>query len=201
MDIAEPADWVEKPSLGYAMNSEFSEATNAVLTRLMQEIKAAFPDSIFCPPPDKLHITLLDWIAPLVDYDGRDKDALYAELRPIYDRAITQAMASVGPITVHFDEINLSPNTIYIVGHDQGQFARIRQYFLDHVDLLPGTKLPPQIIHSSLARFTKPIDLVPVREFLASKTIDITETVTGFRLIRTVREPILEFDLLKRYPL
>jgi len=201
MTKAQPVDWLKKPALGYMMNSGFSDVNADILANLISEIDAEFSEAVFCMPKPSLHITLLDWIAPLTDYDGQDKDRLYETISGDYDRAMADILSSLGPIEVHFDEIVVSPNTIFVRGHDDGSFQKIREQFLEKVELLPGTKLPPQIIHSSLARFTKPIDLGKINAFMASKAVNIIETVTSFRLVRSTREPQLEFEVLKQYQL
>ncbi|HUS26076.1 MAG TPA: 2'-5' RNA ligase family protein [Nevskiaceae bacterium] len=183
------------------MNAEFSDGNATVLNQLTQEIKAEFGAAVFCMPKLSLHITLLDWISPLIDYDGRDKDQLFKELQPSYDRAITEIFAQIHPITIHITELKMSPSTLYLVGHDNGEFQKIRQQFLDKVTLPPGAKLPPQIVHSSLARFTKSIPLDRVAAFVAGKKLSITQQINDFRLMRTTKEPTLEFEILKRYKL
>ncbi len=201
MELTQPVEWVNKSFIGYAMNTEFTDDNARVLMGIIDKIKATFTDAAFCLPRSALHITLLDWITPLVDYDGQDKDALFAEVRSSYDKAISDILASTHPIKVCFDEIKVSPSTIYIVGHDNGEFQKIRNQFVNRVKLLPNTKLPPTIIHSSLARFTKPIELSSANAFVANQQLDIVQKITNFRLIHTTREPNLEFETLKRYEL
>lgn len=201
MDLTQPVDWVNEPFIGYVMNAEFSDDNAKILMELIDLIKVMFSDAVFCPPRSALHITLLDWIAPLIDYDGQDKDALFADIKPSYDKAMSEILATINPITVRFDTVKVSPSTIYVVGHDNGEFQQIRKQFVDKVDLLPNTKLPPQIIHSSIARFTRPIELSLVDTFIANQQLDITQVISNFRLIHTTREPNLEFNTLKRYEL
>jgi len=201
MEFSQPVDWVNKPFVGYIVNAEFSDENAKVLSALIKEIQATFNEAVFCMPKRSLHITLLDWIAPLVNYGGQDKDKLFAQIQPNYNKAMSEILPSIKPIAVHFDELRVSPSTIFMVGHDNGEFQTIREQFLEKVELLPETKLPPQIIHSSLARFTKPIDLSSVNSFVVNKKFNITQTVTNFRLIRTAKEPMLEFEVLKRYEL
>ncbi|HVI69655.1 MAG TPA: hypothetical protein VM581_04310 [Magnetospirillaceae bacterium] len=201
MELTQPVDWIGKNFIGYAMNAEFSDENARQLVTLMQAIQQTYNDGVFCTPKKSLHITLMDWVAPLVDYDGHDKDALFKKLRPEYDAAITEILALFSPITVRFDTLALSPTTIYIVGHDDGQFQAIREQFLAKVHLVPGTKLPPTIIHSSLARFTKPLKIADVEAFLAAKSIELTQQIPAFRLLHQTKEPTLEFTTVKRYPL
>lgn len=201
MELSQPADWVAKPFQGYVINTVFSDENTRELETLIKEISTTFGDAVFPMPNVSLHTTLLDWIAPLVDYGGKDKEALFAQIQPGYDRALREVLSSFGPINVHFDELRVSPSAIIIVGHDNGEFQSIREQFLDRVQLLPGTKLPPTIIHSSLARFTESIELDLVKSFLATKTISFTQQVSDFRLVHTAKEPMLEFEVLKQYQL
>jgi hypothetical protein len=201
MEIAQPAAWVGQSFNAYSMNTGFSDENQQLLDDIIREIQNSFEDAVFCPPKTSLHITLLDWIAPLVDYDGQNKDELFRRIQPTYDAAMTDILSSIAPITVHFNEIHTSPNTIYIIGHDNGEFQTIRDEFLKRVSLLPGTKLPPDVVHSSLTRFTKPISLEPVTQFVTSKTIDFTQRVDTFRLTHATREPLLEYEVLKSYQL
>lgn len=200
-EFTQPVDWLDKPAVGYVVNAAFSSENATTLANLGQEINAELDGALFCPPREALHVTLLDWIAPLVDYDGADKDALFANIQERYNAALAQAIGSCGPITVHFDTVKASPSTVFIVGHDDGQFQRIRDEFVRSVKLLPGTKLPPTIIHSSLGRFTKQIDLAKVERVVAGKTLNITQVVTNFRLMRAADGSIISTELLKRYQL
>lgn len=100
---------------------------------------------------------------------------------------------------MHFNEIRVTPSTIILTGADNGEFQRIRAHYLDSVELLPGTKLPPTIIHCSVARFTKPIALSHVEQVVSNLSVDFVETVNRFRLVRTRREPMLEYEVLDEY--
>lgn len=201
MQLSQPADWVNKSFDGYIVNTGFSDENTKVLSSLTQDIKAAFKDAVFCMPDRSLHITLLDWVAPLVNYDSADKNELFAKIQPEYDKALSEVLSSVEPIVVTFDELRVSPSTIFIVGHDSGEFRKIRESFIAKVELLTGTKLPPQIIHSSLARFTKPVELSSVNSFVSQKELNITQIVADFRLVHSKKEPMLEFEIIKNYTL
>lgn len=201
MELTQPVDWLQKPHTGYVVNTTFSDANSDVLSKLIKDIEGEFGDSVFCMPEDSLHITLFDWIAPLVDYGGQDKAVLFEQIKDSYGDAITEILDTIEPFAITLNEIRVSPTTIYITGEDSGQFQEIRQRFLDQITLLPDTKQPPTIIHSSLGRFTKPIQMDRVREFLAKRTLDITQPVETFRLVKTSREPMLEYEVLKTYRL
>jgi hypothetical protein len=198
---SEPAAWVGKPYLGFMMNAEFSDSNKQAIDNLARDIAAVAKDAAFYMPPNALHITLLDWVAPLLDYGGQDKQQLFAKIRSEHDKVISEILASVGPISVRFTELRLSPTTIFLVGQDNGEFQLIRKQFVKKAHLLPSTKQPPRIIHSSLVRFTRAIGLKPLEQFIVTKHIDIRQNITEFRLVKTLREPMLEFEVLKRYSL
>jgi hypothetical protein len=201
MELTKPVGWLKKSCIGYVVNTEFSPENKTVLGEITNAVQAAFGDAVFVAPPDSLHITLLDWIAPLVGYDGQDKDELFASIRARYDKVLGEIIAGTPPITIQFSEIKATPDTIIIIGTDSGEFHAIREAFVKEAGLLPGTKPPPRIIHSSIARFAKEIDVDRVNAFMKPRGIHFAQSVTDFRLVRTQREPLLEFEVLTRYPL
>ncbi|MFZ2494570.1 MAG: hypothetical protein WAW60_02235 [Candidatus Saccharimonadales bacterium] len=201
MNRTQPVNWLEQRHEGYMVNTVFSDENATVLDTINTQLSDELDDAVYTTTRDSLHITLLDWIAPLVDYDETDKNLLYKRICDEYDTALEKACYNVGQIAVHFTEIRVSPSTIFIVGHDDGQFQAIRERFLDNVKLLPGTKLPPTIIHSSLARFTKEINMDAVEKAVSNHHIDFMQHIDWFRLVHSYREPLLEFDELKRYKL
>lgn len=201
MAFTEQVSWLQKPFEGWVVNTAFSLENTQVISDLTREIEREYGEKVFVMPNKSLHITLLDWIAPLVDYEGQDKKALFSRLKSTYDSALSDILSNFAPITVRFTELKVYPSTIILLGHDEGQFQAIRDQFIDTIELLPNTKKPPTIIHSSLARFRDAIPLAEVEEFISQKNVDITQQVDNFRLVHTTAEPMLEFEILKKYAL
>ncbi len=197
----EPADWVEQSFEGYVLNAGFSDQNIARLQQITAAIQQEYRNKVFVAPAHSLHITLLDWIAPLVDYDGVDKTTLFNSIKDDYDKNISRILADVLPISIRFTELKVSPSTIFLVGHDNGEFQTIRQQFVESIELLPNTKLPPTIIHSSLARFKDTLPLSNIEHMVTNLTVDFTQQIDSFRLIHTTKEPMLEFEVLKTYHL
>lgn len=159
-------------------------------------------EGVYTMKSEQLHITLLDWVAPLFGYNGADKHALFEELRPAYDAAFRRVTSAMQPFDVHFNEIRVTPGTIILVGEDEGQFQTLRDQFTQSVTLPEGGKLPPNIIHSSLVRFVEPaINLGPIQEYASSHPLDFTQRVDTFRLVKTKREPMQDYDVLDTYQL
>jgi hypothetical protein len=191
---------INQPFVGYMMNVELSDQNKQKVAVIQEQLVKKFGEGIWSAPPESLHVTLFDWIAPLVEYD-EDKEVLYKKIFSEYDKVVSAALKSVDPITVTFDQIQAAPSAIFIFGHDDGQFEQIRKYFLDNIELLPNTKKPPEIVHSTISRFTKELELEPIQEFLKSVDFSITQEITSFRLVREEIDPMLKFKLIKDYQL
>lgn len=191
---------VNKAVNGYMVNTVPNAANQQKIAAFQERLAARFGGGLWLAPPDTLHITLLDWIAPLVDY-GTDKDELFKEHFAAYDRALTELTVDQKPITVHFNTLKATPGAIILTGEDDGSFQRIREGFLGKVALLPGTKQPPTIIHSSLARYTIPQDLEPIVDFVGGAELSFDHTVTHFRLVQEHVAPELDYTVIKEYPL
>lgn len=186
---------------GYMVNTIPSEPNRKKVADFQSRLAARFGSNVWLTPPSTLHITLMDWIAPLVDY-GEDKSTLFQRHFAEYDEAMTELTARLKPITVHFNSVRATPGAIILVGEDDGSFQSIREDFLGKIALLPGTKEPPTIIHSSLARFTTEQDLEPLVDFVNKQSeLSFDHTVTHFRLVQERVAPQLEHRLIKEYPL
>lgn len=199
--LSSPVDWIEEKFLGFVINAGFSDDNSAQITSWLAGLKAAAPEGIYTMNPKGLHITVLDWVAPLFEYDGIDKRGLYNKLRSTYEPAFRQITGTMAPFEVNFDEVQVRPETIILVGRDGGQFEYLRKRFLQSVSLPAGGKLPPNIIHSSLARFVPPaIDLAPVKQYVSLTPLVFTQQVAEFRLIEARDGTMQDFDILDTYP-
>lgn len=184
--------------VGYVVNIGLDQ--HEQITHLTENIRKAFPHS-WLQPPESWHATLLDWIAPLVDYDGADKDKLFKKYGGRYEKVLQEILRDIPPFEINFNEIRIFEQAIIIVGHDQGYFNKIRKEFFQRVKLLEGTKASPKIVHSTLARFNVKPDPKVVEEFAASNSIDFMQYVGSFRLVRESIPPMVEFEVLNEYPL
>lgn len=140
----------------------------------------------------------MDWLAPLVDY-GRDKDKIFKEIFKEYDQLVGESVEGVGLIDVRFGIIGVGSEAIFIIAKDEGQYQTIRERFLGQVSLLSNTKMPPKIIHTTIARFFTAMDLQPVRDFAATQSISFDETINNFRLLRSVDTTMDAKKIIKHY--
>jgi hypothetical protein len=194
-----PAD-PHQTVLGYLVNSSPSEKLYKTIHKIQTKLEKRFPGAIWIAPKDSLHITLIDWLAPLVDY-GQDKDELFRSIKDDYTKVLAEILQHQAPIQVAFDTLEVHPTAIIVKGHDDGSYQRIRERFLENVELLPGTKPPPKIIHTTMCKFLEQIDVDEVANFLRNESLYIEEQVAEFRLARETQIFMLEHDILKRFSL
>lgn len=186
--------------IGYIVNTGLSEQLQVVVRQIQDKLLEAFPDAIWAAPPESLHITLMDWTAPLVDY-GQDKDELFESIKPKYMKALAGALDHQKSIPIQFDVIEVHPGAIIIKGRDDGSYQKIREKFLDQIALLPGTKEPPRIVHSTICKFMKDIDIEDVKRVLLDESIDLREEVAEFRLVRESKIFLQEYEVVERFQL
>ena len=199
---SEPNDWVGKDKLGFVINASFSDDNAEQIAQWLKGLQSQQEAGLYCMPKLGLHITVLDWISPLLAYNGVDKRKLYESIAPEFGTALTRVTKDLKPFTIIFNGIKVSPGTIILVGHDEGQMQTLRNDFMEAIELPEGGKQPPTIVHSSIARFIEPsIQLQKVQDYVQSSPLNITQKIDSFRLIETRREPMQEFDVLKIYHL
>ena len=186
-------------TIDYVVNSVFEHSSQNHVIEIQRNIGDQFKE-IWNLPPQSLHVTLMDWLAPFVEYP-QPVDELYSELSDNYVSTLKDILRNVQPFKIHFNEIFASETTIVIRGDDGGVHNRIREEFLEKVELLPGTKPPAEIVHSSIARFSGPCDKKKIDEFLRDIDIDFTSKVSEFRIVRESIMPMLDFNIIERIPL
>lgn len=191
---------LNKQVTGYMLNATLGANNQKHIQELQQQCIDVFGNVIYPLELSALHITLMDWVAPLVDYD-QNKDALFISLFPQYDSVFHQLTDGLSPIRVVFDTIGVSSGAIFLIGHDNGQFQAIREGFTRRIHLVSGTKQPPLIIHTSIMRFTEQIDIELIRNFASKLSLNFTQVVNEFRLVNEKKIPMLEYDLVKTYAL
>lgn len=197
-----PVNWVGEEHLGFVINASFSLDNASKLNIWLQGLNDLVSEGIYAMTSEGLHITVLDWVAPLSDYDGADKRNLFEKLYPSYDMAFKSILDTIDPFNIEFSELRVTPGAIILVGHDNGQFQTLRNTFMEKITLPVGGKHPPAIIHSTLARFIAPeIQLSIIDDYASSHPLSLTQHVEEFRLVETRREPMQDFDVIQRYHL
>lgn len=183
------------------INAGLSEQATLEIEKLQHAFQEHFGENIWAAPPETLHITLLDWLAPLVSYE-KDKDALFNELLETYEQALKSALADTSVQNIVFNRLIISPGAITITADTAADaFNHVRNDFLARAELLPGTKMPPNIVHSTILRFVGEIAMSDVENFANTQQFEIYNTIETFRLVRETRLPMLEYSVIKEYSL
>jgi hypothetical protein len=174
-----------------------SETGQQQLTSLLEGLRERLGDTIWPMPAAALHITLCEIIQPKPYIE--DKAALLKNF-PHYE-AVLEEILTMPPIPITFDTIEVSPQTIIVRGRDNGTFNRIREQLVEKLPLPNETKSPPDIIHSSIARYTKEVDMEEVKAVVADFSISFVETISEFQLLRQTAPHLLNYIIARRYAL
>jgi hypothetical protein len=194
------ADWIDEERIGYAVCAFLSPENQQKIADLQAELSKELPGIIWTMPDiTQQHMTLFEIVMTFRDYP-EDREAIFDQCRAGIEAELKAQLAKQGPITVTLDTLEASSSAIIVRGTDDGSFQRIRDG-INSKHLLPeGTRTPPDIIHSSLARYIKEVDVEHVRSVLARYQLKFTQTVTEFEMIRVWRMP-MDYTTLEVYKL
>ena len=198
MKTVAAGEYIGEDALGFMINAAIDTIAARQISELQETLKLTYGDALWLTPANALHITLVDWLAPLSEYPD-DKEKLLGRMRGEYERALRLALQGIPIQTLSFDKILVSPSAIVITADaSRDLFNSIRAKFLDTVTLLPGTKTPPKITHATIGRFVREIDMSPMPVALDGP---IGVTIDEFRLVKETKLPMLEYEVLNRYAL
>lgn len=194
------AEWLDEEKVGYWVGAFLSPENQQKIADLEAALKHELPGVIWTMPDiTQQHMTLFEIIMTFRDYP-EDRDALFERHRAAIDAELKAQLTDQGPITVTLDTLEASPSAIIVRGTDDGSFQRIRNAISDKHLLPDGTRTPPDIIHSSLARYVKEVDVEHVRSVLAHHALKLVQTVTEFEMVRIWRMP-MDYTTLEVYEL
>lgn len=199
MSITQITDNIGKPDNAYAIVSLLSASTNQQVSNLLTQLSSALGEIVWIMPKDALHITLCEIIQAKVYQEV--KQVIYDRHSSEYENVTANILRKFDPIRIIFDTIEVSPQAIIIKGNDDGSFQKIRKVLIDMLPLPSETKLPPNIIHISIARFTKEVQLNEIEKIVEKYTISIHETITEFQLVNNLTPPLLSYEVIRTYPL
>jgi 2'-5' RNA ligase len=194
------ADSIGKEVIAYGVVAFLSKEFQIKIAELTDALQKELPEILWITPPEALHITLFEIVMPLREY-RQDKDQIYFERASEIDKEIAKSLLGLNPITVTFNILEASLSAITAQGTDNGAFQRIRNCIVNKGLLPPETRTPPDIIHSSIARYSKSVDLEVVQVALKSHSLNFQETIREFVLVKDTKTPLLKYETVKVYPL
>lgn len=192
-------DNIGKSENAYALVALLSESAKQQVSQLLNKLSKVLGDAVWIMPREALHVTLCE-IIQAKDYT-EDKQALYDRHSFEYENVTADILSNYKPIIIAFDTVVASPQAIIIKGIDDGSFEKIRKAIVDKLPLPSETKLPPSIIHTSIARFTKVIQLDEVENIVNHQAISFKETIDAFQLVNNLTPPLLKYKIVRTYPL
>lgn len=199
MEYTQPAQYLGSADNAYALVALLSAGTKQQILSLLDSLKDEIGEGLWTMPSDALHVTLCEIIQPK-PY-SQDKQLLYEANARKYENVPAEILRQFRPIEVHFNKIEVSPQAIIIRGEDDGSFNKIRQQLVEKMPLPKETKFPPDIVHTSIARFTKPLELERIKGIVANHAFDCVETVNEFKLVNNLAPPLLSYRTVRTYRL
>jgi 2'-5' RNA ligase len=194
-----PADFIGKENLGYALVALSSENTKRKIAELLDELNANLPGVLWLMPPEQLHITLCEIIQPKTY--SQDKTSLYNLHKDQYEDIPARVLSNVPKFTISFDIIEASPQAIIVRASDANKLNDIRANLVANMQLPDETRTPPDITHSSIARYLQEVDLENIQSVIAQFKISIDEEITEFKLIKNLIPPLQKYEVLKTFSL
>ncbi len=192
-------DDIGRKDNGCAVVSLLSRTAQEAIVRLQGQLSEQLGDALWLMPPTSLHTTLCEIIQPK-PYE-QDKHLLYEKNHAEYEAVLAEVLSHYPPIRVAFDTLEVSPQAIIILGNDNGIFNKIRAELIEYLPFPKETKKPPDVVHSSIARFTKEVDIEKVRAVAKQLNVNFTEVVQEFQFMYPVWPHLFHYDVVSRYGL
>lgn len=191
------------PSEGYIVIVPLSDASKQKISQIQKRYLERFgEENVWLPTGDQLHITFSHIITPDAEYK-ENKASLFAKLKPTALAALERTATYPMSVTSVFDTVVAYPPAVIITASDDGSLQRLRNVFVDNFDTPEGTRMPPQIIHSTLVRFRHPVDFLAVQELTADIMADFEpfeEHITTLQMIHEKKIFVQEHEILEQFP-
>lgn len=184
--------------VAYWIVSPVPEELAQAITEIQAALKRRFPDAIWAVPRESLHISF-NVLSPF--FEGDEISAAPSAPSPAYADAFTKIVSGLQPIELHFDTIEAFPAAIILKAHDNGTYKSLRSQFNDATELSVGTKATPNIIHTTICKFHTAINVDGVKDFLAEKNVQLTVSISEFRIVREKILYMVDYDVLQRFML
>ena len=206
IDISHQPQTAHEFGVSYFLALDVPQNVSDAIEDRMQSIAREIGDGFYVQPASSLHVTVLDFVDAIIDpqkFGFASKAEVWAKIGPQCQAAVERALKNVQPFTVTFNELQVGEAAVILLGHDGGQLEQIRRSIHQEIGelQLPRTKQPPQIIHLSVARYTKVMPLQPVRELAAAEPLEFKLEVNALHLRNQLKINMLEYTDLQVYDL
>jgi hypothetical protein len=183
----------------FSIVATFSEQSLSRLKSIQDYLKEYLGDSIWLTPQRALHSTLTEIICDREYPTPRNK--LFINWYERYGQLVAETLFDIPSFYLTFSEIEVSTRAIIIRTATSEAFNDIRTKLLSKIELPEGTKMPPAIIHCTLARFSRSISLEDVVKLTQNIPCDITEHIASFKLLKDLGPLAFEPKTIQIYNL
>lgn len=188
---------------GFIVVAPLQAQTQQAIHHLQQQLAAQLPSgTLWLPQGEQLHITFMHFISPDREcvYD-EDRRMLFSKLKPDILHAMSQAIPQQLDIALTIERIGASAPAIFIKWQDDGTYAALRQKVTQLVPLPAPTKRPPEIVHTTIARFRKAIDFAQVQQAVEKLPVsNLTEHTTRLHLVEEQKIFMQQHKILAVFP-
>lgn len=195
---------LDHPSEGYIIIAPLSTSSKRRIAEIQgQFIKRLGKANLWIPSEDQLHITFAHIITPNVEYP-EDRATLFSRVRPFASAALRQTVRSSFIIKSKFNTVEASLSNVILKATDDGSFEQLRKTFIDNFTPPEGSRVPPNIIHTTLLRFRESIDFNAVQALtqeIMAEFEPFEEQTTRLQMIREKKIYVQDHEVLEEFPL
>lgn len=184
----------------HAIVSLLSDSLVHQIVDIQKELQKRLGDVLWVPPTNCLHITLMEIICN-ADYGKVPRMQLFSEWYGTYGTAVKEVIEQYATFTLEFSDLYVSPAAIIITASDPSPLNSIRSALLANIKLPDGTKQPPRIAHTTIARFMRAVELEDVQAAAQPLQRRVTESIKAFKLIKGLGPPDFNPKEIANYPL
>jgi hypothetical protein len=116
-----------------------------------------------------------------------------------YNQITKNIIANYASFCTNFNQLLVSPDAIILKSSNPTPFNNLRNSLLSKVNLPEGTKMPPKIAHTTIARFNKVIDLNTTINQTRSVEVNYTECIKKFTLLKDLKPPDFNPKVIETY--
>jgi hypothetical protein len=190
---------VEQMVQGFIVVAFLSPENQQKVYELQMKIERRFPGLCWFPLPDQMHVTVLHIITSGENYRA-DNEALFVGMQPEVSRALTRSIPEPLRVSVSFASVEAFEAAIIIKGVDDGTLDSIRRSFVSQFILPDLTRRPPEIIHSTIARFRKEHDIREVTRFVSEHQVTFQQVITKLELTEELKIFMQKYKTLQTFP-
>lgn len=184
----------------YAIVATFSNSSLKQIINIQQKLESLLGKVIWLTPPRALHSTLMEIICD-TDYKILSRKQHFDNWLEKYNHVVAEILSKTSSFELSFSQIEVSQRAIILKSADSGNFNAIRSEILSRTTLPAETKLPPDITHCTVARFSEVLSLEEVRDKVEVIQINLHEHLKDFKLLKDLGPPTFAPKLIQTYEL